>query len=83
MNQKLNDLVLSTLSFYEPMTFSRIILDFDNKELENFPEFAKEDLQDILTSLSKKKFIKRVRLDKEDAWIRVLPKRSWWKFFSI
>lgn len=81
MNQKLNDLVLSTLSFYEPMTFSRIILDFDNNKLSNFPEFAKEDLQDILKVLEKKKSIKRVTLDKEDAWIRVFPKRSWWKGF--
>ncbi len=83
MNQKLNDLVLSTLSFYEPMTFSRIILDFDNNSLSDFPEFTKEDLQEILKVLEKKKLIKRVTLDKEEAWIRVLPKRAWWKRFFI
>lgn len=79
MNQKLNDLVLSTLSFYEPMTFSRIILDFDNEILKDFPEFDKEDLKMILNNLKKQKLIKSTKIEKEEAWIRVLPKRPWWK----
>lgn len=77
----MHELVLSTLSFYEPMTFSKIILDFDNNLLKDFPEFSREDLQEILKVLEKKKLVKKTLQDKEDAWVRVLPKRAWWKRF--
>lgn len=81
---KLEELVLMTLSFYEPMTFSNIILDFDNDQLKDFPDFSREELVDILALLKKKKLIKQITLDKEAAWIRVYPKRSWWKrLFSL
>jgi transcription initiation factor IIE alpha subunit len=79
MNTKLENLVLATLSFFEPMTFSQIILDFDSDLLKDFPNFDKEQLQDIINLLEKKKLIKRVTIDKERGWLRVHPKRSWWK----
>lgn len=84
----LEELVLGTLSFYEPMTFSNIILDFSSELLKDFPNFDKSDLEAILKELEKKKLIKKIILDrsphKEFAWIRLYPKRSWWKrIFSL
>ena len=78
-NTNLENLVLMTLSFFEPMTFSQIILDFDNEQLKNFPQFDKETLQEILVILRKKKLIKEVKIDKEIGWIKVQRKRVWWK----
>jgi hypothetical protein len=75
----LEEVVLMTLSFFEPMTFSKIILDFDNDQLKHFPDFNKEELQNIINKLEKKKLIKRVPIDKEIGWLRIHPKRSWWK----
>lgn len=84
MKTNLEDLVLETLSFFEVMTFSNIILDFDNEKLKKFPDFDKEQLQEIINKLEKKKLIKRTTIGKEMGWIRIHPKRSWFKrLFSL
>jgi hypothetical protein len=75
----LEELVLMTLSFFEPMTFSQIILDFDTDKLVNFPNFNKQDLEEIINKLEKQKLLKRVTIDKEIGWIRIQRKRSWFK----
>lgn len=75
----MEDLVLKTLSFFEPMTFSKIILDFDKDQLTFFPHFNREDLKVILTNLEKKKRIKQVVIELEAGWIRIHPKRSYFK----
>lgn len=77
--KKLTDLVLVTLSFFEPMTFSQIILDFDEEKLLDFPNFDKDQLQEIINELEKKKILKRVIIDKEIGWIKVQPRKSWLK----
>jgi hypothetical protein len=74
---KLEELVLKTLSFYEPMTFSNIILDFDDESLKEFPTFDKEQLQQIIVKLEKMKLIKQVLIEKETGWVRIHTKRSW------
>lgn len=79
MMTKLEELVLGTFSFYEPMTFSKVILDMDSEALKNFPNFSREDLEDIIKNLEKKKLIKSSQIDKEVGWIRIHPKRAWWK----
>lgn len=79
LNKLLEDLVLMTLSFYEPMTISNIILDFDDDKLKAFPDFDKNQLQEILHALAAKKLIRPVKIDKEEGWIRIHPTRSWWK----
>ena len=83
-NTELENLVLMTLSFFEPMTFSQVILDLDSDLLKIFPEFDKEQLQEIINFLEKKKLIKKVLIIKETGWIRIHPKRAWWKlvFFN-
>ena len=87
---KLEELVLGTLSFLEPMTFSQVILDFNSEKLLSFPEFDKDQLQNTINSLEKKKLLKKVVIDKEEGWIRIQPKRSrigllmkfsWWPIF--
>ena len=75
----IEDYVLSTLSFYEAMTFSRIILDFNSDDLKNYPDFDKEMLTDILMLLLKKKLIKQVKIEKEIGWIRIHKTKSWIK----
>jgi DNA-directed RNA polymerase alpha subunit len=75
----LDELVLMTLSFFEPMTFSQIILDFDSDKLANFPNFNKQDLEEIINKLEKQKLLKRVTIDKEIGWMRIQRKRSWFK----
>jgi hypothetical protein len=77
----LEDLVLETLSFLEPMTFSQIILDFDNEKLSKFPTFSKEDLENVIHKLEKKKKLKRITIDKEVGWIKIQRKRSWLQNF--
>ena len=79
LNKNLENFVLMTLSFFEAMTFSQIILDFDNELIKDFPDLDKEQLLEIISSLEKKKLIKRVQIVKEIGWVRVHPKRSWWK----
>jgi len=81
INTNLENLVLMTLSFFEAMTFSQIILDFDKDLIKEFPKFDKEQLQEVLNGLEKKKLINRVNIDKEIGWIRVHLKRPWWKRF--
>jgi DNA-directed RNA polymerase alpha subunit len=73
------DLVLETLSFLEPMTFSQIILDFNSEQLLKFPNFSKEDLEEVIKKLEKKKLLKRVVIDKEVGWIKIQRKRSWFQ----
>ena len=77
---KLEEFVLGTFSFYEAMTFSQVILDLDAVALKDFPEFSKEDLEIVIKALIKKKLIKTVKIDKEEGWIRIHPKRAWWKW---
>lgn len=72
----LEDLVLSTLSFYEPMNLSKIIFDMDQKVLEGLPEFDQKELDRILFALEKKKLIKKMKKSGELYWIRVFKKQS-------
>ena len=77
------NLLLSTLSFYEPMTLEKIILDFDANEIKKYPQIEANDLKKILVTLQKKKKIKKIKIaigkSSEDAWIKIYPNRPWWK----
>ena len=76
--QELEDLILSTLSFYEPMSFSKIVFDMDTNALKQFPNFDKPQMLTILESLDKK-----MGKGEEIQWQRIHKKRSWIKrFFS-
>lgn len=76
---KNEEIILSVFSFYEPMTFSKVILDLDKTQLRELGDFAKEDLEATIKSLERQRLIRPVQLDKETGWIRIHPRRSWWK----
>ena len=74
------NLVLETLSFYEPMTMEKIILDIDSDQIKNDNDFTKERLDTILVELCKKNIIKLEVIEDQKTWIKVFKhKRSWWK----
>jgi hypothetical protein len=76
---KHEQIILGVFSFYEPMTFSNVILDLDKHLIGELGDFTREDLEATIKSLEKKKLIKDVVIDKETGWIRVHVRRSWWK----
>lgn len=70
-----HDLVLSTLSFYEPMNLGRIIFDMDQKLLESHPEFDQDLLDKILGELVAQKQVKLLMISGEKHWQRIFKKR--------
>lgn len=72
-------IILGVFSFYEPMTFSKVILDLDKTALAELGDFSREDLEATIKSLEKKKLIKAVPIEKETGWIRLHIRRPWWK----
>lgn len=75
---ELENLILATLSFYEKMDFSKIVLDLDATELKKFPQFQREDLEKILTNLQKKKLIRAIKEKDQLLFLRVHPPKSFW-----
>jgi hypothetical protein len=80
-NQELENLILSTLSFYEPMSFSKIVFDIDTETLKSYPNFDKDQMLLILKSLEKRGLVKMTGKDIEAQWQRVHKKRSIWRRF--
>lgn len=81
---KHEQIILGVFSFYEPMTFSNVILDLDKHLIGELGNFTKVDLEVTIKSLEKKKLIRPVTIDRETGWIRVHVRRAWWKrIFSL
>lgn len=80
-NQELEDLILSALSFYEAMSFSKIVFDLDAEVLKNHPHFDKDQMLLILKSLEKRGMVKMTGKESEAQWQRIHKKRSFWKRF--
>jgi regulatory protein YycH of two-component signal transduction system YycFG len=76
------DLVLSTLSFFEPMSLERIIFDFDEKKVLAMKDFSNVDLENILKQLLKEKKIKKIKKGSKVEYQRIHPKRGWRKIFD-
>ena len=76
----LEDEILKTLSFIEPMSLEMIFLDFDKQFLLLNNELSYDDL---LSSLKKLVKLKKIQLAPSDEsqkyWIKVFPKRKWYK----
>ena len=51
VNKERVNLVLETLSFFEPMSLDKIILDFDKSVIEKMPDFTSDELEKILKYL--------------------------------
>lgn len=79
--KEIEDLILSTLSFYEPMSFSKIVFDIDTGVLKQFPDFDKEQMFLILASLEKRGMVKSTGSGTETQWQRIHKKRSFFKRF--
>lgn len=78
-NQELENLILSTLSFYEPMSFSKIVFDIDTDVLKSYPNFDKDQMLLILKSLEKRGMVQKTGEGTEAQWQRIHKKRSLWK----
>lgn len=76
---KLEELILSTLSFYEPMSFSKIVFDMDANTLKEFPNFDKDQMLLILKSLEQRGHVRKLGKGEEVQWQRIHKKRPWWK----
>ena len=72
-------LILSQLSFFEPLTKGQLIFDLDADELKQLGNFDLEQLEVILTRLEAEGHIKRLKGD-EDTFLRINPRtRTWWQ----
>jgi len=80
-SQELENLILSTLSFYEPMSFSKIVFDIDTEALKKYPNFDKDQMLLILKSLEQRAMVKKTGEGSEAQWQRIHKKRSFWKRF--
>lgn len=81
--KEIEDLVLVTLSFYEPMSFSQIVFDMDSEVLKSLPEFDRDKLFLVLNSLEKRGLVRKTGEGAEVQWQRIHKKRSFWgRFFS-
>ncbi len=80
-NQEIEDLILSTLSFFEPMSFSKIVFDMDTELLKTFADFDKDQMLLVLKSLEKRGLVKKSGEGSEAQWQRIHKKRPFWKRF--
>ena len=78
-NQELENLILSTLSFYEAMSFSKIVFDIDTELLKTYPEFDRDQMLLILSSLEKRGMVQRTGAGAEAQWQRIHKKSSLWE----
>ncbi len=76
--EELELLILSTLSFYEPMSFSKIVYDIDSSILLSYPNFDKDQMLLILESLKKKGLVVELATSNERQWKRIHKKKSLW-----
>lgn len=71
--------ILRTLSFMEPMGLEHLFLDFDKDFLESNHDLTYEDLLISLKRLQKLKKVRLLKDGEQKLWIKIFPKRSWWK----
>lgn len=73
--QELENLILQTLSFYEPMSFSKIVFDMDSNLLKTYPDFDRDKMLLILEKFEKNGLVKRSGEGSDSIWIRTLKPR--------
>lgn len=82
MSNKLEEILLETLSFYSPMTIEQILLDIDAEKISYDSEYKHLNLEDLklaLADLKRKKYLKTKGKDKTQTWLRVIPRKPWYK----
>lgn len=70
--------ILETLSFFDPMSIEQIILDFDEKILMKNPDFTKKELFVVLDDMRKRKILKVTKQKGEKYWLKCYKKRKKW-----
>ena len=68
--------LLKTLSFFEPMSLDLIYLDLDRNFVEENPNLNIDDLELSLKTLINQKKVKMIKIDKSNLYIRNFPKKS-------
>lgn len=76
---ELEQQLLSTLSYFEPMTLEFIYLDMDKNFLEQNPNYSIDDLQLALKNLTRQKKIKAIQTEGQLTWVKIYPKKSLFK----
>ena len=71
--------ILRTLSFMEPMSLEYIFLDLDKDFLQHHNHLNTQDLLNTLERLKKTKKIKQITDGEQKKWIKVFPKKPWYK----
>lgn len=79
--KKLEAIILKSLSFFEPMSFSKIIFDMDGEVLKNYPQFDKIQMMEILQSLETRGLVKKKGRGENAEWQRIHRHRPFWKRF--
>lgn len=79
--KKLEAIILKSLSFFEPMSFSKIIFDMDGEVLKNYPQFDKIQMMEILQSLETRGLVKKKGRGENAEWQRIHRRRPFWKRF--
>ena len=74
---QLEQLVLETLSFYEPMTVEQIVMDLDTGRQAQFPDLTLEEMKEAVERLVEKKALKMIP-GENISYLRLMPKRKSW-----
>ena len=79
MSKEIEEIILEAMSFYEPMAKDKIILDLDDYKITEVNEFSLEEFEEVFIRLLKEKRIKEIKKGDQITYLRVFPKRSFFK----
>jgi predicted transcriptional regulator len=74
--QDQEELILGALSFFEPMSIEKLIIDFSFQELKKRPQLNLDSLESLLGKLVKRGIIKTIEKDGEKYYIKNFPRRK-------
>ena len=82
--KELEDILLETLSFYEPMRKEQILMDMDESKIQMFPDLSIDDLEATLKKMRRKGLLKSQGDGVDRTWLRINAKRGlWFKLKSL
>ena len=76
MKEKIDELILESLSFYTALTLDQIILDLDHIKVQNIPEFNLDILEKRIKFFVKTKRVKVLKSKNEVTFIKLYPKKK-------
>lgn len=83
MSQEIEDIILEAISFFDPLTKDKIILDLNEYKITVVNEFSLQDFEDCFVKLLSDNKIKAVQVGSDTAYLRVFPKRKSWLIRQI